>query len=171
MNNSFIYDDEIPWRDQLASLRADGKLEAAVLLLRPHAHAGDISAMVQLALGLRWLDPSSKEVADLLDKAEKNITEYDLRGHLDLHMAYSVGVWPENYEHRAQLAFKHLVKLAELRQAPEDLLSVGLHYRDGLNCVEKNLALALVWLSKADDAGSPVAALALRKLQRGKHIP
>ena len=146
------------WKQRLSLLEADGDLPCAVDLLRSIAERdNDLEARLSLAKVL-WNMKRYTEAHSEIEQVERGASPSDSELSWQLYLAYSLGVGEYGTLERWERAFHHLSQAAELMPYPRPKLAVAVHFRDGLNGVEQNLAEAERWFQKAADTGDPGAA-------------
>jgi len=151
------------WLTLAYSARDAGDNERAAAVLRDAASAGHLEALVRLAMML-W--PKEERRAEaLIQEVESRVEEDDSDTHFALYQAYALGLTgePDRESHDGNAldaylrqkgrAFRHLKVAAELDAHPRLLYSVGLHYWQGLNGVERNDEEAERWLCRASRSG------------------
>jgi TPR repeat protein len=163
------------WLTLAYAARDAGDQQRAVGILRDAASDGHLDALVQLAMMI-W--PEQESLADqLILDVEAQVTEDDADTHFALHHAYTLGIAavppgaePESataaYLRRSARRFHHLKVTAELDAHPRLQYSVGLHYWQGLNGVEKDDVEAERWLSLAAQSGEGDIVKDCRKFLR-----
>jgi TPR repeat protein len=134
--------------------------------LRSAMDSGDLEAGVALAR-LHW-DMRDLEQADaLVWEIDSRVGPDDLKTHWALYNAFALGLGGGgDGTRRRERTFHHLRIAAELWNRPELLLTVAIHYRDGLNDVPQDLEEAQRWLAKAAAAGSQKAQDAYDRLKK-----
>src|SRR4051812_1140912 len=144
------------------------ELHEALQRLRSAMDHGDLEAGVALAR-LYW-DKRDLDKADaLVWEVDSKVQPDDLKTHWALYNAFALGLGGGgNGIRRRERTFHHLRIAAELWNRPELLLTVAIHYRDGLNDVPQNLEEAERWLLKAVAAGSQKAQAAYDRLKKPK---
>ena len=162
------------WRTLAPIFEANGEIDKAIDLLAGASEFGDIEALVALAK-VYWMKRRFDAATTCINRAEEKVKADDFETHWQLHLAYSLGVGEIGRFERQRRAFLHLCVAADLDQHPALLMSVGGHYRDGLNGVQKDLDEAEVWLSKAAATGDKDAISVfksfLKKLKRKENKP
>lgn len=153
------------WRTAARALVEQGATEQAVELLQSVASDGCVSALVELAR-LHWRAGKFDDAAELIRSADRAVPDDDLEGHWDLHLAYSLGLGPDDRSERLKQSFDHLCRAARIGHRPQDLIAVALHFRDGLNEVPQDRNQAASWLELASATGDAEAARMLKALRR-----
>lgn len=156
---------EKDWQAIAETLLKQGKNDDARRLLESVSAHGGAIAHLMLARTL-WRMNQYDEAARVLDLCEQEVKEDDAAGHMGLHVAYSIGIGPGDRSERLKRAFVHLKQVAIINGRPEDVIAVAVHYRDGLNEVDRDLSEARRWLVLAADQGNSEAATLLKKLDR-----
>lgn len=155
------------WQSAARALVERGAVDEAVTLLQAVAAGGCVGATVELAR-LKWRRGHFDEAAALMKSAEAAVQGDDIEGHWDLHLAYAIGLGPEDRSERLKLSFDHLRHAAQIGQRPRDLLAVALHFRDGLNEVPPSQDEAKKWVELAAATGDSEAARMLRAFSRSR---
>jgi TPR repeat protein len=141
------------WKQKLSVLESDGDLTSAAALLRSIAEVGnDLEARLSLAKAL-WKMNRYAEAHTEIELVERGVSPSDGELSWKLHLAYALGVGEYESQERSKRAFHHLCQSAALMSYPRPRLSVAVHFRDGLNGVDKDLAEAERWFQMAAATG------------------
>ena len=146
------------------ALVADGQHDRASVVLEQAASEGNLDALLYLAQ-LKFSVERYDEAAALVAEAEARVSDDDEDTHFKLYLAYACGPAGGDFLQRQGNAFRHLEHVARMGD-PRAQASVGLHYWQGLNCVEVDLSRAEHWLSLAAQSGEPDIVRSYRKLLR-----